>query len=92
MVGQHGDSDVNDIERILQRLCCDIILLTVDTFIQDINFFNYTYFRESLGQRSLIYFCIVSTDLFRSVLDVRAIDVNRSTVNRSPPSGRQVTS
>ena len=43
----------------------------MNTFFQHKRIHKYTWYRDSLGQRSLIYFCIVSADLFSTVSDVR---------------------
>ena len=43
----------------------------MNTFFQHKRINKYTWYRESLGQRSLIDFCIVSADLFSTVSDVR---------------------
>ena len=41
------------------------------TFFQHKDVHKYTWYRPSMEQKSLLYFCIVSTDLFSNVLDVR---------------------
>ena len=43
----------------------------MNTFFQHKRIHKYTWYRHSLGQRSLIDFCIVSADLFSTVSDVR---------------------
>ena len=43
----------------------------MNTFFQHGDVHKYTWYRPSLGQKSLIDFCIVSADLFSDVLDVR---------------------
>ena len=43
----------------------------MNTFFQHKDVHKYTWYRPSMGQKSLIDFCIVSTDLFSNVLDVR---------------------
>ena len=43
----------------------------INTFLQHKRIPKYTWYRDSLGQRSLIDFCIVSADLFSTVSDVR---------------------
>ena len=42
----------------------------MNTFFQHKRIHKYTWYRDSLGQRSLIDFCIVSADLFSTVSDV----------------------
>jgi len=71
VIGPHGDADVNDNGRLLLQLCCNNALCIMNTFFQHRDVHKYTCCRYSMGQRSLIDFCIVSADLFRSVLDVR---------------------
>jgi len=70
VIGRHGDVDVNDNRRLLLQLCCNNTLCLMKTFFQHRNMHNYTWCRDSLGQLSLIDYCMVSADLFRSVLDV----------------------
>ena len=43
----------------------------MNTFFQHKRIEKYSWYRDSLGQRSLIDFCIVSADLFSTVSDVR---------------------
>ena len=43
----------------------------MNTFFQRKRIHKETWYRDSLGQRSLIDFCIVSADLFSTVSDVR---------------------
>ena len=43
----------------------------MNTFLQHKRIYKYTWYRDSLGQRFLIDFCIVSADLFSFVSDVR---------------------
>jgi len=69
--GQHGDAYLIDNERLLWQLCYNNALCIMNTFFQDRGLHKYSWYRDSLGQRSLIGFGIVSTDLFRSALDVR---------------------
>ena len=44
----------------------------MNTFFQHKRIHKYTWYRDSLEQRSLIDFCIVSAVLFSTVSDVRA--------------------
>ena len=46
-------------------------LCIMNTFFQHKRIHKYTWYRDFLGQRSLIDFCIVSADLFSTVSDVR---------------------
>jgi len=59
-----------DTGRLLLPVCCNNACI-MNTFFQHRDVHTYTWSRESLGQRSLVDFYIVSADLFHSVLDVR---------------------
>ena len=71
MIGRHGDASLNENGRYLLQLSCSNGLCVVNTFFQHRDVHKYTWYRPSLGQKSLIDFCIVSADLFSDVLDVR---------------------
>ena len=43
----------------------------MNTFFQHREVHKYTWYRPNMDQKSLIDFCIVSSDLFSDVLDVR---------------------
>ena len=43
----------------------------MNTFFQHREVHKYTWYRPSMDQKSLIDFCIVSSDLFSNVLDLR---------------------
>ena len=43
----------------------------MNTFFQHKRIHKYTWYRDSMGQRSLIDLCIVSADLLSTVSDVR---------------------
>ena len=70
-IGQHGDPDINKNGKCLLQFCATIGLCIMNTFFQHKRIHKYTWYRDSLGQRSLIDFCIVSADLFSTVSDVR---------------------
>ena len=70
VIGQHGDSDINKNGRCLLQFCATNGLCIMNTFFQHKRIRKYTWYRDSLGQRSLIDFCIVSADLFSTVSDV----------------------
>jgi len=61
----------NDNGRLLLQLCCNSALCIMNTFFQHRDVHEYTWCRDSLDQRPLIDVCIVSADLFLSVLDIR---------------------
>ena len=71
VIGRHGDASFNENGRYLLQLCCSNGLCIMNTFFQHRNVHKYTWYRPSMGQKSLIDFCIVSADLFSDVLDVR---------------------
>ena len=72
VIGQHGDpADINKNGRCLLQFCATNGLCIMNTFFQHKRIHKYTWYRDSLGQRSLIDFCIVSADLFSTVSDVR---------------------
>jgi len=89
VIGPHGDGEANDNGRILLELCGNNTLFIMNTFFVHRDVHEYIRRRDSLGQQSLIDFCIVSTDLFRSVLDVRVRKESR-TIDRSSPGGLQL--
>jgi len=69
--GRHCDANVNDYCRLLIQLCCNNAVHIMNTFVQQTGVSKCTLCKDSLGKRSLSSFCIVSVDLFRSVLAVR---------------------
>ena len=70
VIGQHGDPDINKNGRCLLQFCATNRLCIMNTFFQHKKFHKYTWYRDSLGQRSMIDFCIVSADLFSTASDV----------------------
>ena len=84
VIGQHGDPDIYKNERCfcLLQFCVTNGLHIMNTFFQPKRIHKYTWYRDSLGQRSLIDFWIVSADLFLTASDVRIQRV----VNWSSPS------
>ena len=71
VLGQHGDPDIDTSGRYLLQFCATNGLYVMNTFFQHKRIHKYTWYRDSLGQRSLIEFCIVSAHLFFTVSDVR---------------------
>ena len=79
MIGKHGVTGLNENGRYLLQLCCSNGLRIMNTFFQHREVHKYTCeplcagkrYRPSMDQKSLIDFCIVSSDLFSDVLDVR---------------------
>ena len=70
VVGQHGDPDINKNGRCLLQFCATNWLCIMNTFFQHKRNNKYAWYRNSLGQRFLTDFCIVSADLFSTVCDV----------------------
>ena len=71
VIGGHGDPAFNKNGRYLLQLCCSNGLCIVDTFFQHRDVHKYTWYRPSMAHKSLINFCIVSSDLVSEVLDVQ---------------------
>ena len=71
VIDRHGDSAFNENGRYLLQLCCSNGLCIINTFFQHKNVHKYTWYRPSMAQKSLIDFCIVWSNLFSEVLDVR---------------------
>ena len=78
MIGKHGVTGLNENGRYLSQLCCNNGLCTINTFFQHrevhkytLWIHKYTWHRLGTEQKSLIDFCIVSSDLFCGVLDAR---------------------
>jgi len=84
VIVRHGDADVSANGRPLLQLCCNNALCIMNTFFQHRDAYKCTWWRDSLGQRSLIDFCTVSADLFWSVMNVHV--KRKETVDRSEPS------
>ena len=71
VIGQHGDPGINKNGTCLLQFCATNGLCIMHTFFQHKRIHKYTWYSDSLGQRFLIDFCIVSVDLFCTVSDVR---------------------
>ena len=71
VIGKHGVTALNENGRYLLQLCCSNGLRIMNTFFQHREVHKYTWYRLSMDQKSLIDFCIVSSDLFSDELDVR---------------------
>ena len=70
VIGKHGVTGVNEKGMYLMQLCCSNGLRIINTFFQHRKVHKCTWYRPSMDQKSLIDFCIVSSDLFSDVLDV----------------------
>ena len=69
VVGRQGDFDINKNGRYLLQFFATNELCLMQTFFRLIQ--RYTWYRDLLEQRSIIDFCIISVNLFSSVIDVR---------------------
>jgi len=85
-IGRHGDGDVNDSGRLLLQLRCNNALCIINTFFRHRDVREHTWCRDSLVQRSLIDFSIVSVDLLQSVSVGRSCQKGGSIVDWSPLS------
>jgi len=56
VIGEHGDDNVNDEERLLLQLCCNNAPYIMNTFVQHRDMYKYTWRRDCLVQQSLIGF------------------------------------
>jgi len=70
-IGRHGDADGNNNGRFLLQLSCSNALCVINTFDQHRNLHKYSWCRDSLGQRPLIYFCRISANDFQILLYFR---------------------
>ena len=70
VIGKRGVTGLNYNGRYLLQLCCSNGLRIMNTFFQHKEVHKYTWYRPRC-LKSLIDFCIVSSDLFSDVLDVR---------------------
>ena len=71
VIGKHGVTELNENGRYLLHVCCSNGLRIMNTFFQYREVHKYAWYRLSMDQKSLIDFCVVSSDLFSDVLDVR---------------------
>jgi exonuclease III len=70
VIGRNGDAHQNANGEKVLDFCCANGLSIMNTFFQHKDIHKYTWYRDSLGQRSMIDFFIVSSDLKANVLDV----------------------
>ena len=71
VIGWHGDPAFNENGRYLLQLCCIKRLCIINAFFQLRDVHKKTWYRPSMVQKSLIDFCIVSSNLISEVLGVR---------------------
>ena len=67
---RQGDSDINRSKRCLLQFCATNGLCIMNTFLWHKRIHKYIWYKDLVGQRYIIDFCIVSADLFSSVVDV----------------------
>ena len=70
VIGRNGDAHQNANGEKVLDFCCANGLSIMNTFFQHKDIHKYTWYRDSLGQRSMIDFFIVSSDLKVNELDV----------------------
>ena len=70
LIGRQRDGNIDRNRRCLLLLCATNGLCIINTFFRHKEIYEYTWYRNLLGQRYIIDFCIVSADLFSSVVDV----------------------
>ena len=71
VTGKYGDSALNENGLYLLQLCCSGGLCPTNTFFLHRDVYKYTWYIHSMAQKSLLDFCIVSSDLVLEMLDVR---------------------
>ena len=71
VIGKHGVTRLTENGRYLLQLCCSNGLRIMNAFFQHRYIYKNTWYRPSMDQNYLKDFCIVSSDLFYDVLDVR---------------------
>ena len=70
IIGRQGDSDIYKNEKCLLQFCATNGLCIINYFFLHKRTHKNIWYRDSMGQRSIIYFYIVSENLFSSVVDV----------------------
>ena len=71
VIGRHGDPGFNKNGWYLLQLCCSNELCIMNNLFPTQRFHKCTWYRLSMAQKSLVGFCIVSSNLFSEVLNVR---------------------
>ena len=72
VIGRNGDAHLNGNGAKLLDFCAGNALSIMNTYFQHKDVHKCTWYRDTLAQRSMIDFVIVSDDLKRLVLDLRA--------------------
>jgi len=88
--GQHGDANLNNHGTLTLKLWCTNVLYSMNTFFQHRDRHKYNWCRDPLSQQSLVGFCVVTADLFQSMLDVCLNEC--TTANQSSHGCLQITS
>ena len=70
VIGRQGDSNTSRNGRCLLQFCDTNGLCIMNTFFQHKGIHKYIWYRDSVKQRSINDFCVVSADLFSSVVGV----------------------
>ena len=71
MIGKHGVTGLNENGRNLLQLCCSNGLRIKNTVLRRRKVHKYTWYWPNMDQKFFVDFCIVSSDMFSEVLDVR---------------------
>ena len=71
VIGTHGDPAFNENGPYLLHFCCSNGFCIVITFFHHREVHKYTWYKPGMAQKSLIDFCIVLSDFFLEMLDVR---------------------
>ena len=75
VIGTHRDPAFNENGRYLLQLCCSNGLCIMNTFFQHGDVHKYAWYKPSMAQKSLIDFCIVSSNLVWSNLVSKVLGV-----------------
>ena len=71
VIGKHGVTRLNVNGRYLLQLCCSNGLRIINAFFKLREIHKFAWHRPSVDQKSLIDVCIILSDFFSDVLDVR---------------------
>lgn len=71
VIGKNGDAHLNHNGELLLDFCAGNALTVMNTVFQHKDIHKYTWYRDALGQKSMIDFIMASPDLKKQVLDVR---------------------